>query len=230
MAAEIKVLSSTGVSGILRELGPAFERSFEQKLAIELDAAAILRQRIQDGAAFDVAILTAAIADDLIKAGKLVAATRADIARSGVGVAVRAGAPEPDIGTTEAFKRTLLDANSVAYTTQGASGQYFAGLLGKLGIADQVKAKAKTLPSGAIAELVAKGEAELAVQQTSELMTVSGVELVGPLPRELQTYTMFTAAVSASAREPEAAKAYIKFLTAPDAMPMIKAKGMEPPG
>lgn len=230
MDAAFKILSSNGVAGILRELGPAFERSSEQRLAIDFDAATILKQKIQDGAAFDVAILTAVIADDLIKAGKLVAGTRADIARSGVGVAVRAGSPKPDIGTTEALKRALLHARSVAYTTQGASGQYFAGLLDKLGIADPVKARAKTMRSGVIGELVAKGEAELAVQQISELVTVSGIELVGPLPPELQTYTMFAAAVGASAKEPEAANALIKFLTAPEALPVIKAKGMEPPG
>lgn len=230
MAAAINVLASNGVAGILRELGPAFERSTERRLAFDFDAAAILKQKIQDGAAFDIAILTAAIADDLIKAGKLVAATRADIARSGVGVAVRAGAPEPDIGTTEAIRRTLLEAKSVAYTTQGASGRYFAALLEKLGIAEQVKAKAKTMPSGIIGELVATGEAELAVQQISELMTVSGIELLGPVPPELQSYTTFTAAVSTSAKKPAAARVLIKFLTAPDALPAIKAKGMEPPG
>ncbi|HKX10052.1 MAG TPA: substrate-binding domain-containing protein [Stellaceae bacterium] len=229
MAAAIKVLSSNGVAGILRELGPTFERSSGQRLAIDLDAASILKRKILDGAAFDVAILTAAIADDLIKAGKLVAATRADIARSGVGVAVRAGAPKPDIGTTEAFRRALLDAKSVAYTTQGASGQYFVSLLEKLGIADQVKAKAKTRPSGIIGELLASGEAELAVQQISELMKVSGIELLGPLPPELQSYTTFTAAVSASAKEPAAAKAFIKFLSAPEALPVIKTNGMESP-
>jgi len=143
---------------------------------------------------------------------------------------VRAGTPKPDIGTTEGFKRALLEAKSVAYTTQGASGQYFAGLLVKLGIADEVRAKAKIMPSGFVGELVAKGKAELAVQQISELMTVSGIELAGPLPPELQTYTMFAAAVSASAKEPAAARAFVKFLSALDALPVIKAKGMEPPG
>ncbi len=230
MAAEIRVLASNGVMGILRELGPAFERRSEQKLAIQFEAAAVLKDMIQRGAAFDLAILTAAITDDLIKARALARATRADIARSGVGVAVRTGAPKPDISTPAAFKRALLDAKSVAYATQGASGQYFAGLLERLGIAEWIKARAKTLPSGAIAELVATGKADLAVQQISELMTVSGVELVGPLPAELQSNTMFTAAVSRSAREPEAAKAFIKFLTAPEALAVIRAKSMEPAG
>ena len=228
MAAEIRVLSSNGVAGVLRELGPAFERRSEQRLAIQFDAAAILKQKIEDGLVFDVAILTAEITDDLITGGALVAETRADIARSGVGVAVRAGAPKPDISSSAAFMRALLNAKSVAYATQGASGRYFLGLLERLGIAERIKAKAKTRPSGAIAALVAMSEAELAVQQISELMTVSGVELVGPLPPELQTHTTFTAAVSASAREPGAAKAFIKFLTAFEALPVIRAKGMEP--
>ena len=230
MVSEITILSSNGVRGILNELGPAFERRSEQRLAVQFDAAAILRQRIENGAAFDVAILTAPIADDLIKAGKLVTATRADIARSGVGMAVRMGAPKPDISTPEAFKGALLAAQSVAYTTQGASGQYFASLLEKLGVADRVRAKARTMPSGVTGELVATGEAELAVQQISELMTAPGVELVGPLPPELQSYTMFTAAVGASASEPEAATAFIKFLTAPEALPAIWASGMILPG
>jgi molybdate transport system substrate-binding protein len=230
MPTELKVLSSNGVKGILRELGPVFEQGSSMRLTIELDAAAILKRKIEDGAAFDLTILTADIADELIKTGKLLGGTRTNIARSGVGVGVRGGAPKPDIGTTEALKRALLDARSVAYTTRGASGQYFAGLLEILGIADRIRAKAKTMPGGIVAELVARGEAELAVQQISELMTVSGVEVAGPLPPELQTYTTFTAAVSASAKEPAAARAFIKFLSAPEALPLIKAKGMEPPG
>jgi molybdate transport system substrate-binding protein len=226
-AAEIKLLASNGVTAILRELGPEFERVSGNTLKIELDVASALKTRIEGGEAFDVAILTAGITDDLIKAGKL-AGSRADIARSGVGVAIRAGAPKPDISTADAFKQTLLAAKSVAYTTQGASGQYFASLLVKLGIADEIKAKAKLLPGGAVAELVARGEAELAVQQISELLPVAGAEFLGPLPPELQSYTVFSAAIGANAKDPASAKALIEFLTAPKVAPVLKTKRMEP--
>jgi molybdate transport system substrate-binding protein len=228
-AAEIKVLSTNGVTSVMRELGPEFERATGHKLVIRYDVTTALRNQIQGGETFDVAILTGPVTDELLKQGKLAAGTRADIARSGVGVAIRAGAPKPDISTVEAFKRTMLAAKSVAYTTQGASGIYFASVLQRLGIAEAMKPKAKLQPGGAVAELVARGEAELAVQQISELISVAGVELVGPFPPELQSITVFSAGVAASAKEPEAARALIQFLTAPAASPVIKAKGMEPP-
>lgn len=227
-AAEVTVLASNGVTAVMKELGPQFERGTENKLAIRFDLANVLKEQIQGGEAFDVAILTAPVADDLVKQGKIVAGARSDFARSGVGVAIRAGAPRPDISTVEAFKKTMLDAKSVAYTTQGASGIYFAKLLERLGIAEAIKAKAKLQPGGAVAELAAKGEAELAVQQVSELLPVAGAELLGPFPPEIQSYTVFAAVLGTSAKEPEAAKALIKFLAAPAAIPVIKSKGMEP--
>jgi molybdate transport system substrate-binding protein len=228
-AAEIKVLSTNAVTAVLDELGPVFERETGHKLVIHYDVANILRNQILAGEQFDVAIVTGPATEELLKQGKLAAGSRGDIARSGVGVAVRAGAPKPDISTAEAFKRTMLAAKSVAYTTQGASGIYFTSVLQRLGIAEEMKSKSKVQQGGSVGEVVAKGEAELAVQQISELLRVPGIELVGPFPPALQNFTLFSAGVSAGAKEPEAAQTLIKFLTAPSALPVIKAKGMEPP-
>ena len=227
-AAEIAILSSNGVGAVLRELGPAFERASGNKLAIRYDTAAILQKEIAAGAPFDLAILTGPVIDALAKQGKIVAGSRADLAKSGIGIAIRAGAPRPDIASTESFKRTLLAAKSIAYTTQGASGIYFAGLIERLGIADAVKAKAKLQSGGAVAELVARGDAELAVQQISEILPVAGAELLGPLPPELQSFTVFSSGIGSAAKAGDAARAFVKFLTAPKALPVIKAKGMVP--
>lgn len=226
-AAEIKVLSTNGVKAIMEELGPQFERANGHKLVVTFEVTTALKKDIEAGATFDVTILTASAIDDLIKQGKAKGPGTA-IAKSGVGVAVKAGAVKPDIGTVEAFKRTLLAAKSVAYTTQGASGQYFATLIERLGIAAEIKAKAKTQPGGSTAEVVARGEAELAIQQISELLPVKGADYVGPFPPEIQSFTAFTAALGPAAKEAEAAAALIRFLTTPSALAVIKAKGMEP--
>jgi len=224
----IRVLASNGVKAVLCELAPQFEQSTGHNLAITFDRSSELKKLIEAGDVFDVAILTGPMIDDLIQQRKVATGTAANMARSGVGVAVRAGAPKPDIGTVEAFKRALLDAKSVAYTTEGASGVYFASLLQRLRIADAVKAKSKTQPGGAVGELVARGEAELAVQQISELLPVAGTEVVGPFPPELQSCTLFTAGLATAAKELEGAKALVRFLTAPSNAAVLKAKGMEP--
>lgn len=227
-AAEIKVLSSTGMRSVLSDLIPEFERASGHKVAISYDTANLLMGRIKAGESADLAILTGSAMDELAKLGKLASGSRVDLARSGVGVAVRAGAAKPDIKSVEAFKRTLLDTKSIAYTTTGASGIYFAGLIERLGIAEQVKAKARRPAGGAAGELVAKGEAEMAVQQIPELMAVAGIELVGPLPSEIQTFTPFPAGVLTDAKEAAAARALIEFLTTPAAVRVMRAKGMEP--
>jgi len=226
-AAEIKVLSSNAVKTVLEELGPRFEKATEHKLVITFSSAAALKSNIEKGEAFDLAILTASAADDLIRQGKLAAATRTDLVRSGAGVAIRKGAPKPDISTTDAFKRTLLNAKSIGYVEQGATGLYLKGLLERLGIAEELKPKTKLLATGA-AEAVANGEVEIGMTQISEILPYAEAQLAGPLPPEIQLYTVFPAAISASAKEPEAAKALIKFLTSPAAASVIKAKGMEP--
>jgi molybdate transport system substrate-binding protein len=226
-AAEIKLIASNGVTAIMDVLGPEFEKETGNKLVIHYDVANLLKKAIEGGEAFDVAILTGPVTDDLIKEGKI-AGPAVGIARSGIGVAIRLGAPKPDISSTAAFKQALLDAKSIAYTTQGASGQYFAALLVKLGIADQVKAKSKLLVGGRAAELVARGEADMAVQQISELLPVAGTEIAGPLPPELQKFTDFTAGTGAGATNSQGAAALIKFLAAPAHADLIKSKGMEP--
>lgn len=227
-AAEIKVLSSNGVKTVLEELAPQFEKATGHKVVFRFAPAAELKAQIEQGEAFDVTILTAAAIDDLVKQGKLDAATRADVARSGAGVAIRKGAPKPDIATADAFKRTLLAAKSIAYVGQGATGANMRRIFERFGIAEEMKAKTKLLSGISAADAVAKGEAELGFTQISEILPVEGAELAGPLPPEVQVYTVFPAAVGTSAREPAAAQTLIKFLTAPGAAPVIKTKGMEP--
>jgi molybdate transport system substrate-binding protein len=230
-AADIKILSTNALKTVVEELGPQFEKTTEHKLVVKFDAGANLMTQIGNGEPFDLVILANTAVDDLIKQGKLVSTTRADLARAGIGVAVRKGAPKPDISTTEAFKRTLLDAQSIAYVEQGGTGIYFKELLPRLGIADQLKAKTKLLPaSNPAARAIANGEAEIGMTQISEILPYAGAELVGPLPPEIQLYSILTVAVGANAKEPEAAKALVKFLTSPAAAPVIKAKGLDQPG
>ena len=225
-AAEITALVSNALKTVLEELAPPFERATEHKLKIAFGSTDALKARIEKGDAFDLAILGAAAADDLIKQGRLVATTRVDIARSGLGVAIRKGAPKPDLGTTDAFKRTLIGAASIAYSEQGLTGVYLKSLFQRLGITEDLKSKTK---NGSGAELVAKGEAEIGMTQASEILPVAGVELAGPLPPEIQQYTVFPAAVGAAAKQADAAKVLLKFLASPDAARVMRAKGLEPP-
>jgi molybdate transport system substrate-binding protein len=182
-SAELRVDSSNAVTEVLAVLGPQFEKATGNTLAVHYDTARALRERIMDGEAFDVAILTAPAMDDLVRASKVDPATRAEVARSGVGVAYKVGAPAPDIHDAASFKSAMLAARSVAYTTGGASGLYFMSVCEKLGIAEQVMAKSKALPSGRVAALVARGEAELAAQQISELLPVAGISIRAVSPR-----------------------------------------------
>ena len=228
-AAEIKVLASNGVRGALEELAPAFERETGHKLVIGFGLAAAVKRQIEAGEAFDLAIITSAGIEDLAKQGKVDAGSRASIARSGVGIGIRKGAPRPDIGTADAFKRTLLAAKSIAWAKEGQSGIYFAGLLERMGIAEQMKPKAVLAPSGAVVgKLVAGGEVQFGVILVNELMAAPGVEVLGPLPDELQNYTVFHAGVGVGSKDSAAAKALIKFLTTPAAGAVFKAKGQEP--
>jgi molybdate transport system substrate-binding protein len=228
-AAEIKVFASNALKTTLQELAPQFEKASGHKLAFTFNAAAMLKAEIEKGAVFDLVILGAPPADDLIKQGKLVAASRTEIARSVAGVAVKKGAPKPDIGTTDAFKRALIDAKSIAYVEQGATGIYLKGLLQRLGIAEQLQAKTKLLPpSNPAAFAVANGEAEIGMTQISEILPYPGAELIGPLPAEIGLVSVYPAVVATAAKEPDAARALIKFLTGPAAAPVLKAKGLDP--
>jgi molybdate transport system substrate-binding protein len=230
-AAEVKVLTSVALTAALGELAPGFEKATGDKLNIVYGLAAEMKKRVLDGESADVILITRPMMEELQKQNKLAANSLVDVAGTPVAIGARAGARKPDISTADALKRTLLAAKSVAYSDPakgGVSGVHFAHVLERLGIADQMKSKT-ILVSGALApELVAKGEAELGVGQASEIVPVAGVELVGPLPGELASTTLFSAAVGADSKAAAAAKALIVFLTGPSAAPTFKAKGFEP--
>jgi molybdate transport system substrate-binding protein len=227
-AAELKVVSGNGARAAVQELCAQFERTSGHKVSLRFEVNAALKRKIEGGETFDVAILNPPVLDDLIRQGKVVAGTRADIGRAGLGVAVRTGAQKPDIGSVDAFRRALLAAKSVAYPGEGASGIYFVGLLDRLGIAAEMKPKLKPMAAEDTVEVVARGEADMVVVVSSRIFDVNGVEPVGPLPAELQTMIGFAAGMGAAAREPDVAKALIRFLTAPEAAPVLKAKGVQP--
>ena len=229
-ATVVEVMSTLGLMGVLRELAPRYERATGTRILAAFAPTAVLSERIGAGGTADVAILTAAAIGELAKEGTLVGGGPVDLARSVVGVAVRAGAPKPDIGSAEAFVRALLEAGSIAYSRSGASGIFFADLIRRLGIAERIDAKATVIPSGLTGELAARGEVEIAVQQVSELMEVPGIDIVGPLPAELQCATIFSAGVFAASRRKEAAVALLRFLSADDAAPVYERKGLEPLG
>ena len=230
-AAEIKVLSPAGFRPVLNELGPQFERSSGHKLVIAYGSAAAMKRQVEGGEAFDLAVLTTIFMDDVDKQGKIAAGTRTDVARSAMGVVIRAGAAKPDIGSVDALKRTLLAAKSVTYSPEGTTGIHLARVLDKLGIADELKAKIKPAetPDAAI-RAVASGEAELGFGVTSLILSTPGAELLGQLPAELQDYVVYAAAIGPAAKEGEAAKALLAFLKSESVAPVIKAKGMEPLG
>ena len=234
-AAEIKLFCTTALNKAMEQLAPAFERVNGHKLAMTFASAVSLAKRVAEGEAADVAIVSAPAVDDLIKRGRMAPGGRVDIAKSGMGVAVRAGAAKPDIASPEAFRRTLLSAKAIAASNPaggGASGTHFAAVLERLGIADAVKSKLKYSGGGGLGglagTLVANGEAEIGVQQISELMAAGGVDIVGPLPAELQNTTQFSAGIPVNAKAPDAGKALIAFLTTPAACNVLKAKGLEP--
>jgi molybdate transport system substrate-binding protein len=227
-AAELRVLITNGMKPVMAEVAAQFEHSSGLKLSIRYEGSAILQQEIARGDTFDVAMLITSNMDAIAKLDKIAATTRVDVARSGLGMVVGAGRPKPDISTVDAFKRAMLDAKSIAYVTKGASGIHFIAVCERLGIAEQVKAKGKTLPTGTVAEFVANGEAELAIQQKSELVSLKGTDLLGPLPPEVDLVSLIAAAASASTKESDAAKAFIKFFATPEVITVIKAKGMDP--
>lgn len=227
-ASEIKVIAAGPLTAAFNELGPQFERDSGHKLVTRFAGTAAVKREIDAGETFDLAISNTSAIDDLIKAGKIVAATRVAVGYAGLGVGVRAGAPKPDIGSVEASKSALLTAKSVAHGAESASAASFKGLLERLGIAEKMKPKLKPMGDGATYKGVASGEVEIVVAPVPGIVAAPGVELVGPFPSELQTYISFTAGVSTGAKEPEAAQALIKFLTSPAAVAVIKAKGMEP--
>ena len=228
-AAEIKLMASNALKTAVEELRPAFEKSSGHKVSIQFGAAIPLIAEIEKGASFDLTILSVSGVDDLIKQGKLAAATRAVLANSGAGVAVRKGAPKPDISTVDAFKRALLNAKSVGYVEQGATGIYLKALIPRLGLADGLKGKIVLLPpENPAAHAVANGEAEIGMTQISEILPYAGAELVGPLPAEIQLTSSFVIAVASNAKEAAAAQSFVAFLKSPSSATVLKQKGLDP--
>lgn len=227
-AAELKIFGSRVTKVILGELGPGFEKATGFKPEVVADVAAVMKRRIEGGEPFDLAVLVDFQIDDLIKSGKLLAETRTDIMSSGIGVAVKRGAPKPDISTVEAFKQTLLNAKSITYLKEGASTIHLRKLFDQLGIADAVKAKAVETTGEQVSEFVAEGKVELGLIVAPNILSVPGAELVGTLPAEINSIVMFTAGVSAQSPNQQAARELIKLLKSPEAKPVIKAKGNDP--
>ncbi len=211
---------------LMADIVPLFERARGVKIEIEFRLTSVLQKEIEAGAAFDIALLPRPELDALVRAGKITDGATADMTRSAIGVAVRAGAPKPDIGTVEAFKRSLLTARSIAFS-DGPSGAYIAALLERLGIAEEMKPKTK-LTSAPVAELVAAGEAEIGMQQIVAILPVKGAELAGPLPSELQNVIIYAAGLAAGAPDTVAARDFIDFMRTEAARRLIRAKGMEP--
>lgn len=227
-AADIAVLCSQALRTALVELAPHFERAGGDRLFVTYDTSHNLKAQVEGGAPFDVVILTPALIGALVQQGRVAEDSAVTIARTGVGVAVRKGAPRPDIGSAEALKRSLVEAGSVAYSASGASGPVFVAALRKLGIEDDVKARGKAVPRGSTGEVVARGDADLAVQLMPELMAVPGVDVVGQFPPDLQTWVVLTGGVSTDTAQADRAKAFLAFLKSSPASVVIRAKGLEP--
>jgi len=222
----IKILSGGAMKSLMVDVVLLFERGSGAKVEIKFALTSVLKKEIEDGAAFDIALLPRPELDALAEAGKIAAGTQTDVTRSAVGLAVREGAPKPDIGTVAALKRTLQEAKSIGYS-DGPSGAYIAELLVRLGIADETKPKTR-LTSRPVAEIVAAGEAEVGMQQIVAILPVKGAELVGPLPGELQNIIVYAAGLAAAGGQGATARAFIAFMATPEVVRMIRAKGMEP--
>jgi molybdate transport system substrate-binding protein len=232
-AAEIRVVTSGAFTAAYLELVPQYERATHNELLTGFGPSMgtsynAIPMRLKRGEAIDLVILAAPALDDLIRQGKVRADSRVDLVRSSIGMAVKAGAPKPDISTIEALKRTLLAAKSIAYS-DSASGVYLATeLFPKLGIADQIKGKTRKIEADPVGGVVAKGEAEIGFQQISELRPVKGIDIVGELPPGAQRVTVFAGGIPVTAKDPEAARALLRWLASPAALPAIRKSGLEP--
>ncbi|HVT56132.1 MAG TPA: molybdate ABC transporter substrate-binding protein [Xanthobacteraceae bacterium] len=230
-AAELKILSAGVMKDVVLTLRLQYEKESGNKLVVDIAPAGTLARRIEGGEPFDVVVVPRAVLDRLSKAGKIESASRADLAAVGVGVTVKEGAPRLDISSVEAFKRALLAAKSIAHTDPAAgatSGIYLTQLFEKLGIADQLRPKIRLVRGGSSAELVARGKAEIAVQQASEIVNIPGTVYVGPLPKEIQRISVYGAAISASASDKKAAQALIALLSGPAAARLLQPHGLDP--
>ena len=227
-AAEIKVIGSPGTRAPYTLLVPGFEKATGHKVTTTWGGVNAVAKRVADGEVADVVMLPAAQIDDLIKLGKLIADSRVNVATSGIGVAIRAGAPKIDTGSSEGIRKALLAAKTIAYSA-GPSGVHIERLIAKWGLTDQLKAKiVPPIPDVPIGEVVARGDADIGFQQVSELLPVTGIDYLGPLPADIQEVTVFSAGVHKAAGTTDAARALLKFLTAPEAAAIIRKTGMEP--
>ena len=225
-AAEINVMSTVAFKDAYLEMLPAFERTSGHKVVTQWVPTVEVLRRIKAGETVDLVLMAANGLEDLAKAGKIESASQTPFVKSGVGMAVRAGAPRPDVSSVETFKRTLLAAKSVGYST-GPSGSYLVGLFERLGIAADIKTKTKLIQGEPVGEFVARGEAEIGFQQIPEILPVKGIQYLGPLPAEIQYNTVFSAGLHTAARQADAARAWIKFLKTPEAAAFYKKYGME---
>lgn len=225
-ADDFKVVSPIALRPVLERAGAHLQQASGVKIVYEWSESGKIKASIEAGESFTVAVLTSTLVDDLVKQGKLDEATKTPVARSGIGVAIRKGAPKPDISTTEAFKQTLLDAKSIGFVDQSASSRYVNELFTRLGIADQVKNKLRPLP-GTAAQFVAKGDPELALTQISTIIPFPEVNYAGPLPPDIQRYTVFTLAASPLA-DRAAVQAFIKTIKSPESAAILRAVGLEP--
>jgi len=226
-AEEIRVLSSVGIKAVVDVLGPQFEQKTKHKVTTTFDLAGVLKTRIEGGEPFDVAILTPAMIDELISKGKIAPATRVEVARTGLGLMMRAGAPKPDVSTSEAFRKTLLGAKSITYVTTGASGVAFLATIEKMGIAEAIKAKSKPAANGEqVNANILNGTTEFAVLPVSEILPVKGAELGGVFPSAVQTYIVMAAGVNATAKS-TVAREFVAYLMAAPNSAVIRDKGME---
>jgi molybdate transport system substrate-binding protein len=231
-AADIKLLTAGAFKSVAVDLVPAFERETGHKVIIENDTAGALARRIAGGEAFDVAVLPPAALSPLVTSGKIVDGSTRPLAKVGIGVAVKKGAPLPDIGDVEAFKRVLLAARAIAYidpAAGGTSGIYLAQLFDKMGIGAELKPKSVLVPGGLVADRVVRGEAEIGLQQASEILAVPGATLVGPIPAAVQSYTIYAGGIGAGARDTAAARALLAAFSGNAVAAVLKAKGMETP-
>lgn len=225
---KVRMLSTLGLMGAMRSLSAAFEVASGSHVDADFAPTLALLKRLRAGEAADLVILTREGLDEVIGEGRVIADTAADLARSYVGLAVRAGQAHPDIADEAALRGTLLAARSVAYSRLGASGVYFAQLIVRMGIADEINAKATVVEQGFTAERLVSGEADLAVQQISELKQVEGIEVIGPIPHELQTPAVFSAGRMVNAKQAEAADRLLRYLASPEVVPVLRQSGLEP--
>ena len=227
VAAEIKLIASPGVRAVVNELVPQFEKTTGHKVTRDFAVIAVLKRRIDAGEAFDIVIPGPELIDDLIKQGKVVADTQAAFGRTGVALGVRKGAPKPNISTPENLKRALLDAKVVGHSKEGQTGVHFLEALNRLGILEQMRPKLRAMTVDEYSIAMRKGELDILASGMGVIMEMPEADFVGGLPPEVQSYVRFSIGVSSASKEPEAARAVVRFLTSPAAIPTFKAKGME---